>query len=188
MEKLFRILHLNGKIWHVGYDIRQLSYETLCVVCKFDIVSMEGGVSLKITIQTSEITTDTEITIICNSITPEIEKMVSTLKVLDKQLVATKGNETFFLRLSELLYMETVDKKTFVYTVHQVYETEMKLYELEEQFGFFRAGKSCIINLKYVRSLKAEFDRRIRVTMDNGEQIIVSRQYAEELKKRLGVK
>ena len=143
---------------------------------------------MKITIQTSETIAETEIAITCHSVTPEIEKMISTLKVLDKQLVATKGNETFFLILSELLYMETVDKKTFVYTAKHVYETEMKLYELEEQFGFFRSGKSCIINLKYVRSLKAEFDRRIRVTMDNGEQIIVSRQYADELKKRLGVK
>lgn len=143
---------------------------------------------MKITIQTSETIAETEIAITCQSITPEIEKMISTLKVLDKQLVATRENETFFLSLSELLYMETVDKKTFVYTTKHVYETEMKLYELEEQFGFFRAGKSCIINLKYVRSLKAEFDRRIRVTMDNGEQIIVSRQYADDLKKRLGVK
>lgn len=124
----------------------------------------------------------------CNSLTPEIEKIISTLKILDKQLVATKANETYFLCISEILYIETVDKKTFVYTKENIYETEMKLYELEEQFGFFRSGKSCIINLKYIRSLKAEFDRRIRVTMENGEQIIVSRQYAEELKNRLGVK
>lgn len=143
---------------------------------------------MKITIETTEIVADTEIKITCNSITPEIEKIISTLKVLDKQLVAVKGNETFFLDISELFYIETVDKKTFVYTADDVYETVMKLYELEEQFGFFRAGKSCIINLKYIKSLKAEFNRRIKVTMENGEQIIVSRQYADELKKKLGVK
>lgn len=143
---------------------------------------------MKITIHTSEMVIDTEIKIMCNCLTPEIEKIISTLKVLDKQLVATKENETFFIGISEILFVETVDKKSFVYTVKDLYETEMKLYELEEQFGFFRAGKSCIINLKYIKSLKAEFDRRIKVTMENGEQIIVSRQYAEELKKRLGVK
>lgn len=143
---------------------------------------------MKITIQTSEKVTDTEVKIMCNSITPEIEKIISILKVLDKQLAATKANETYFLSISDILYIETVDKKIFVYTKDNIYETEMKLYELEEQFGFFRAGKSCIINVKYIRSLKAEFDRRIKVTMENGEQIIVSRQYAEELKIRLGVK
>ena len=139
-------------------------------------------------IETSDTVFDTEIEIRCNRITPEIEKIISTLKVLDKQLVATKDNETYFLNISELLYIETVDKRNFVYTAKDVYETEMKLYELEEQLGFFRAGKSCMINIKYVRSLKAEYDRRIKVTMENGEQIVVSRQYAEELKRRLGVK
>lgn len=69
----------------------------------------------------------------------------------------------------------------------KIYETEMKLYELEEQYGFFRATKSCVLNLKFIRSLKTDFNRRIKVTMENGEQIIVSRQYAEELKNRLGV-
>ncbi len=146
---------------------------------------------MKITIQTNETVKDTEINIRCNTITPEIEKIVSKLRVLDKQLVAVKGNETFFLDILELLYIDTVDKRTFVYTAKDVYETEMKLYELEEQFeqfGFFRAGKSCIVNLKYIRSLKAEFDRRIKVTMENGEQLMISRQYADEFKKRLGVK
>ena len=37
------------------------------------------------------------------------------------------------------------------------------------------------------RSLRAEIDRKLRVTMTNGEQIIASRLYADELKKRLGV-
>lgn len=48
---------------------------------------------MKITIQTNETVKDTEITIVCNTITPEIEKIISKLKVLDKQLVAVKGNE-----------------------------------------------------------------------------------------------
>lgn len=146
---------------------------------------------MKITIQTNETVKDTEITIVCSAITHEVEKIISRLKVLENQLAAVNGNETFFLDILELLYIETVDKKTFVYTADNVYETEMKLYELEEQFeqfGFFRAGKSCIVNLKHIKSLKAEFDRRIKVTMENGEQLIVSRQYADEFKKRLGVK
>ena len=142
---------------------------------------------MKITIQTNEDITETEVAITCNNITPEIEKILSTLKVLDKQLPVTKADETFFLAISKILYIETVDKKTFVYSRENIYETEMKLYQLEEQFGFFRSGKSCIINLKYIRSLKAEFDRRIIVTMENGEQIVVSRQYADDLKSRLGV-
>lgn len=53
---------------------------------------------------------------------------------------------------------------------------------------FLRISKACIVRLKYIRSLRAELDRRLRITLENGEQLIVSRQYAEELKKKLGVK
>lgn len=56
------------------------------------------------------------------------------------------------------------------------------------QSGFLRISKSCLVHLKYICSLRAELDRKLRLTLDNGEQIIVSRQYADDLKQRLGVK
>lgn len=146
---------------------------------------------MKISINVDEAVKDIEITISCNRLTPEIEKMLATLRILDRQLMATKGEETYLLDVSKVIYLESVDRKTFVYTVENVYESSLKLYELEQQLdecGFFRASKSCLVQLKYIKSLKADINRRIRVTLENGEQIIVSRQYAEELKKKLGVK
>ncbi len=143
---------------------------------------------MKITIETNQSIKETEIKIVCNGITQDIEKIISTLNVFDKKLTVKQNDEIFFLNTSEVLYIDTVDKKTFVYTNDSVYETALKLYELEEQFEFFRASKSCIINIKHIKSLKSDFDRKIRVTMENNEQIIVSRQYAIELKELLGVK
>ncbi len=146
---------------------------------------------MKISINVDEAVKDIEITISCNRLTPEIEKMLATLRILDRQLMATKGEETYLLDVSKVIYLESVDRKTFVYTGENVYESSLKLYELEQQLdecGFFRASKSCLVQLKYIKSLKADINRRIRVTLENEEQIIVSRQYAEELKKKLGVK
>ena len=146
---------------------------------------------MKISINVDEAVKDIEITISCNRLTPEIEKMLATLRILDRQLMATKGEETYLLDVAKVIYLESVDRKTFVYTGENVYESSLKLYELEQQLdecGFFRASKSCLVQLKYIKSLKADINRKIRVTLENGEQIIVSRQYAEELKKKLGVK
>ncbi len=142
---------------------------------------------MKIKLETRDDVEETEINIICKSITPEIEKIISTLRLIDKQLVVKKEAETFIIKITEILYIETVDKRTFVYTKSNVYETILKLYELEDEYRMFRASKSCIINLGKIKSLKADFDRRIKVTMENNEQIIVSRQYAEKLKQVLGV-
>lgn len=142
---------------------------------------------MKITIKTNESIKETEVTIVCENITPEIEKVISALNLIDKQLAVKKGAEYFLINITDVFYIEVVDKKTFVYTRDNYYETDLKLYELEEHYEFFRASKSCIINLKYINSLKSDFDRKIKVTMENNEKLIVSRQYAVSLKERLGV-
>ncbi len=146
---------------------------------------------MKITINIEEDRTDTEIAIACNQLTPEIEKIIATLRILNQQLVVVKNDETHIIDVSQIIYIESVDRKTFVYTSDNFFESKLKLYEIEErlcQCGFFRASKSCIVQLRHIKSLKADIDRKIRLTLESGEQIMVSRQYADELKKRLGVK
>jgi DNA-binding LytR/AlgR family response regulator len=144
---------------------------------------------LKIHINEDSSIKETEITINCNRISSEIEKMIAMLRVLDLKLTGSKDGQTYILDASKILYIDTVDKKTFFYTDSEVYETQLKLYELEEQLeasDFFRASKSCIINFNQIHSLKPDITRFI-VTMNNGEKLIVSRQYASSIKKKLGV-
>lgn len=145
---------------------------------------------MKIEIKVDNSIEETCIHISCSQLTPELEKLIAMMRILERQFVVSAEGETFLLDVSEILYIEAVDRKTFVYTDKGVYESGLRLYELEEQLeecGFFRASKSCLIQLRAVRSLKRDINRRIRVTMENGEVIMVSRQYAEELKRRLGI-
>ena len=107
------------------------------------------------------------------------------------KLTGQKERSTYILDVSQVLYIDSADKKTFLYTENEVYESDLRLYELEEQLAradFIRAGKSSIVNLRRIMSLRSEIDGRIRVTMSNGEKLVVSRQYAGILKQRLGVK
>ena len=46
-----------------------------------------------------------------------------------------------------------------------------------------RISKSCLVNLLQIKSLRNDVERKIRLTLKNGEQIVVSRQYADEMKK-----
>ena len=67
----------------------------------------------------------------------------------------------------------------------------MKLYEIEQQLlaqNFIRVSKQSIVNMRKIKSLRADINRKIRVTLVNGEQLIVSRTYADEFKRSLGVK
>ncbi len=145
---------------------------------------------MKISININEGVNDTEIAISCKQLTPEVEKIISTLRMLNQQMVVMKDAENYIVDVSDIIFIEAVDRKTFVYTKNDFYESKLKLYEMEERLGengFFRASKSVLVQLRHIKSLKNDIDRKIRLTLENGEQIIVSRQYAEELKKRLGV-
>ena len=145
---------------------------------------------MKIEINVDEKATDLKISITCKQLTSHVEKIIAALRMMDHQLTARKDDEIYLVDIAQIIYIESVDRKCFIYTSDEMYESEFRLYELEQQleeFGFFRVSKSFLIHLQNIQSLKADIDRKIRVTMSNGEQIIASRQYANKLKKRLGV-
>lgn len=146
---------------------------------------------MNITINVIPSLDETEIVVNCASITPETESIIASLRAMDSKITVKKGEESLVLDISRIAYIESVDRKTFVYTEDDYYETRLRLYEIEEQLygrGFQRVSKSCLVHLRYIRSIRADIDRKLRLTLENGEQMIVSRQYANELKIRLGVK
>ena len=146
---------------------------------------------MKIEIDIDDKYKDFGVKITAPGMTPEVEKIVSLMRMVDMQIAVRKGGETILLDAGRILYVEAVERNTFVYTTEEVYESDLKLYEFEQQLSgrdFIRVSKQGLLNLKQVKSLRADVDRKIRVTLQNGEQIIVSRMYADELRKRLGVK
>ena len=146
---------------------------------------------MKISINIDPSLKDTEIVVNCAALTPETESVIAALRIMDSQMTVIKDDESYIIDIAKIVYIESVDRRTFVYTENECYETKLKLYETEERLcgsGFLRISRSCLVHLRFVRSIKSEFDRKLRLTLENGEQMIVSRQYADELKKRLGVK
>ncbi len=146
---------------------------------------------MKIEIDINEKYEDIGIKVTAPSLTPDIEKMVSLMRMMDMQIPVKKGDETILLVVDKILYIEAVERNTFIYTSGDTYESGLKLYEFESRLSehdFIRVSKQSLLNLRKVKSLKTDINRKIRVTLQNGEQIVVSRMYADELRKRLGVK
>ena len=145
---------------------------------------------LKITIDIDDNVKETEINIKCNKLTSEVENIIATLRIINQQMLVIKDNENYLLDVNKISYIEALERKTFVYTEDEMFESKLKLYEMEERLcncGFIRISKSCLVHLTYIKSIRNDIERKLRLTMKNDEQIIVSRQYADEIKKRLGV-
>ena len=146
---------------------------------------------MKIEIEVDEKYSDIGVKVTAPSLTPQVEKLVSLMRIMDMQIAVKKGEETFLLDADKILYIEAVERNTFVYTKEDVYESGLRLYEFENRLlekDFIRISKQGLLNLRKVKSLKADINRKIRVTLLNDEQIVVSRMYSDELRSRLGVK
>ena len=146
---------------------------------------------MQINVEIQEDVTDTAVTIKCRERDAFVERLIAALQIIDKQIMAMHDGNITVLDLEKVLYIESVDRKCFLYTADKVYESFHKLYELEQQLGqyfFVRINKSCIVNLKNISSIKTYLNRRLLITLSSGEQLIVSRQYADEIKVLLGVK
>ena len=146
---------------------------------------------MKIDIDINDQYPETSVTIHAPRLSQDIEKLIAMMRMLDMQVSAEKNGETYILDANKILYIEAVERKTFIYTETEMYESELKLYEAEEQLlerDFLRVSKQTIVNLRMIKSLKADINRKIRLTLQNGEQIMVSRMYSDELRQKLGVR
>ena len=115
--------------------------------------------------------------------------MIARLKA-QEGLVANLGTQIHRIRPSDIYYIEVVENKTFLYCREEVYEAKQKLYELEESLensDLLRVSKSVMLNLSKIKCLSPALNGRFEAILDNGERVIISRQYVAGLKKRLGI-
>ena len=121
--------------------------------------------------------------------TADIASAIDLLENGSGGVAVTKDRNTFFCKLTQIYYIESVDKRTYVYTKGDCYESRDRLYELEEKLGtwFVRISKAMIVNLRKIRNVSAEPGGRMTAVLLNDERVIISRSYVKELKRRLGI-
>ena len=99
--------------------------------------------------------------------------------------------DTEMIYISQILYIEAVDKDVFAYRAEGVYRIRKTLYELEDDLKdklFVRISKSTIVNIKAIKTISPEDFRRVKLLLKNGEYLIVSRSYANGFKQAIGMK
>lgn len=143
---------------------------------------------MKIIIDEGDQNNEVEIIIKCKKCDDEILSLLARLNAKEEKLIGILDKKSYVIEPNEVFYFESVDKKTFIYTKDHVYETSLRLYELEKLLrlkGFFRATKSSIVNITKIKEIKPAFNSIILIELENGEKLTVSRQYAKNLKEKL---
>ena len=122
----------------------------------------------------------------------EVDNLVRSINLSGDALygINEKG-DTEMVYVSQILYIEAVDRDVFAYKASGVYRIRNTLYELEDDLReklFVRISKSTIVNIKAIRTIAPEDFRRIKLLLSNGEYLVVSRSYANGFKSAIGMK
>ncbi len=121
------------------------------------------------------------------AMTEDIQSAIELLEAGSGSIAVTREGQTYLCKIRDIYYIESVDKKTFLYTKNECFETRYRLYELEEMLNryFLRCSKAMIVNMRKIKAVKSELGGRMNATLLNGEVIVISRSYVKELKQRL---
>ena len=71
---------------------------------------------MKIEIDIDEKYSDTEVAIRAPKLSQDIEKLVALMRMIDMQIGVSRDGETYLLDANKILYIEAVERKTFIYT------------------------------------------------------------------------
>lgn len=118
----------------------------------------------------------------------QIDRIIDLLQSFEVQIKCDFENTERMINISDIYYIESVDKKTFVYLEKAVYHTSFRLYQLRErlrQYGFVQISKSCILNINALESIKPLFNSRMEAALKNGEKVYINRNYLSEVRKAL---
>lgn len=126
-----------------------------------------------------------EIIIRYSEMSDELREIIEYVERKDRRLIGYQDGNQIMVSPSDVIYLESVDGTTYIYTENNVLKAGMSLMSAEDQYsdnGYFRCSKSMVINIYRIQQLKSMPGNRIDAKMDNGEHVVISRRYAKVLR------
>ncbi len=131
---------------------------------------------------------ETEIEIRYPNMTERITRLIQHIRQYNFMLEGFKEDKVYQIPLDQVCYIETIDRKTFIYSDRNIYETRKTIQVMEselEETTIVRISKSQLLNITAVNSVKSYPNHRLMVELNNGEHLLVSRKYITDLKEKI---
>ena len=113
-----------------------------------------------------------------------LDRLRDTLRYIE----GTFEDKKVTIALTDIFYIETVDRKTFAYTKDMCVEIKETLRDILEEYsniGFARISKSTVVNIYKIKKLRGDINMRVIIFLKNDEKLIMNRSYKNEFIERL---
>lgn len=143
---------------------------------------------MKITIHQAKDCKENEIVIRCKVMDTRLKHLVEYIQQYTFCLEGFSKDGLTSIPIESIYYIESVEKRTFLYLESDTFESKSSLSALElelQNTPFIRVSKNCILNTSYLKSVKAFANHRLEATLKNGEKLIISRNYINDLREKI---
>ena len=121
---------------------------------------------------------------------PEYDKSVDNLiKKIKNMSISFTGKsdwKTVSIDLSDIYYIENVERKIFLYSRKDVYRYDGSMTDIDSSIAdtdLVRISRTCFMNVSHLKEIMQIKNSHLEAVLDNGEKLIVSRKYLKDIKK-----
>ena len=115
-----------------------------------------------------------------------VSRIVNAVKAEERCLNGEENGRCYKIPIAEIFFIESIEKRTFIYTQNNIYKVTKRLLQLEKElkkYSFIRVSKNCLLNVNALECVKALANSRLEAELVNGEKNIISRTYIPEIRK-----
>lgn len=117
-----------------------------------------------------------------------VERLVSLVKSAETKIQCYSDEETVLINASDILFIESVDKKTIVCCEKENYHSKDRLYQIYDKIknsGFVQINKYCIMNINKLEKVKPLENSHLEAVLSNGKCLCITRKYLADIKRIL---
>ena len=115
-----------------------------------------------------------------------VDSLVRKIGRMDLSFVGKTDEGSVNVSISDIYYIENVERKLFLYTKDEVFRFDGTMADIESRIydtGLVRISRTCIMNTEYLRQIRQIRNSHLEAVMENDEKLIVSRKYLPDIKR-----
>ena len=115
-----------------------------------------------------------------------VEGLINKISKMDITFTGKADDRTVSVGMSDIYYIENVERKIFLYTDKEVFRYDRSMTDIESVVSgteLVRISRTCIMNTAHLKEIRQIRNSHLEAVMDNDEKLIVSRKYLPDIKR-----
>lgn len=115
----------------------------------------------------------------------KVENLIRKIRNINITFTGRTDGGSFSVDISDIFYIENVDRKVFLYTKEDIYRYDGSMTSVEEAVKdteLVRISRTCFMNVSHLKQIMQIKNSHLEAVLDNGEKLIVSRKYLKDIK------